>query len=54
MLRIIFKQFPAGQSFQNIIQRKIFSDHFLVSMNGKSNLLCADLLSYSRLDFVVV
>ena len=37
MFGIIFKQLAASQTFQNIIQNKIFSRHFLMGVNREPN-----------------
>lgn len=54
VLRIVFKQPAAGQSFKDIVQRKVFGNHLLMGVNGESNLSCPDLFSNLRLDFVGV
>ena len=47
---IIFKELAASQTFQNIIQSKIFSRHFLMGVNCKPNLTGANLFDYPRPD----
>ena len=47
---IIFKQLATSQTFQNVIQSKVFSRHFLMGVNREPNLTGANLFDYSRLD----
>ena len=47
---IIFQELAASQTFQNVIQSKIFSRHFLMGVNREPNLTGAYLFDYPRLD----
>ena len=48
---VIFKKLAAGQRLKDIIQEKIFCDHFLMSVNCDPNLAAANLSGDARLDF---